>query len=197
MSILYDSHIHFIPKELSVYTAFYKGVWTDKAALYGHLDKHKIEKALLCYPSTAAHLKLEVFSRVCEIYNSALEEIIKENPKIIGAAIVDIDNLATISKQVEELRQKGFRAISIASSHQGKFLVKQLEPLFEAAQSNSLPIFVHPQTINPIGFERVKDPLLMPVLEYSFDSSMFMGLLMMEGIYEKYSIKFIFKQKKS
>ena len=32
----------------------------------------------------------------------------------------------------------------------------------------------------------------MPVLEYSFDSSLFMGLLMMEGIYEKYSIKFIF-----
>ncbi|MBN3041111.1 MAG: amidohydrolase family protein, partial [Candidatus Omnitrophica bacterium] len=41
-------------------------------------------------------------------------------------------------------------------------------------------------------FERIKDPLLMPVLEYSFDASMFMGLLMMEGIIEKYKVKFIF-----
>lgn len=192
MSILCDSHIHFIPEKLSVYTAFYKGIWTDQDALFAHLDKHNIEKALLCYPSTDAYLKLEVFSKVCELYNSALSEVIKENPKIIAAAIVDIDNLATVAGEVDELKQKGFGAISIASSHKGKFLVRELEPLFEAAHKQNLPIFVHPQTINPIGFERIKDPLLMPVLEYSLDSSMFMGLLMMEGILEKYDIKFIF-----
>ena len=190
--MLYDSHIHFIPHELSVYTAFYKGIWTDKEKLYAHLDKNGIDKALLCYPSTDAHLKLEVFARVCELYNNALEAVIKENPKIIGAGIIDIDNTSSIASQVEKLRMRGFGAVSIASSHNGKFLVKELEPLFEAAQGNNLPIFVHPQTINPIGFERVSDPLLMPVLEYSFDSSMFMGLLMMEGILEKYKIKFIF-----
>jgi predicted TIM-barrel fold metal-dependent hydrolase len=53
-------------------------------------------------------------------------------------------------------------------------------------------IFVHPQTINPIGFERVKDPLLMPVLEYSFDISMFLGMLMMHGLLGKYKVRFIF-----
>ncbi len=190
--MLCDAHIHFIPQELSVYTAFYKGIWTDKEKLYAHLDKNGIEKALLCYPSTDAHLKLEVFSRVCEIYNNALEGLIKENSKIIGAGIIDIDDLQTIPSQIEELKMRGFGAVSIASSHNGKFLVKELEPLFEAVLKFNLPIFVHPQTINPIGFGRVRDPLLMPVLEYSLDSSMFMGLLMMEGILEKYKIKFIF-----
>ena len=58
MSILCDSHIHFIPQELSGYTAFYKGIWTDKDALFAHLNEHNIEKALLCYLSTDAHLKL-------------------------------------------------------------------------------------------------------------------------------------------
>jgi aminocarboxymuconate-semialdehyde decarboxylase len=190
--MLCDAHIHFIPQELSVYTAFYKGIWTDKEKLYAHLDKNGIEKALLCYPSTDAHLKLEVFRRVCDIYNKALEGLIKENPKIIGAGIVDIENFSSVASQVEELKTRGFGAISIASSHNGKFLVKELEPLFESAQNNNLAIFVHPQTINPIGFERVSDPLLMPVLEYSLDSSMFMGLLMMEGILQKYKVKFIF-----
>lgn len=190
--MLCDSHIHFIPQKLSGYTAFYKGVWTDKDALFTYLDKHNIEKALLCYPSTDAHLKLEAFSKVCEIYNSGLEEIIKDNPKIVAAGIVDIDSLDGVVKEVESLKQKGFGAISIASSHRGKFLVKELEPLFAAAENSNLPIFVHPQTINPIGFERVKDPLLMPVLEYSFDSSMFLGLLMVEGILDKYNTKFIF-----
>jgi predicted TIM-barrel fold metal-dependent hydrolase len=68
----------------------------------------------------------------------------------------------------------------------------KLKPLFEAAEKNKLAVFVHPQTINPIGFERVKDPLLMPVLEYSFDSSIFLGSLMMEGILEKFNVNFIF-----
>lgn len=190
--MLCDAHIHFIPEKLSAYTTFYKGVWADKDKLYDFLEKNNIDKALLCYPSTDAYLKLEVFSRVCDIYNSCLEEIIKENSKIIGAGIVDIENVATISSQVKELKQKGIGAISLASSHKGEFLVKELEPLFQAAEEFNLPIFVHPQTINPIGFERVKDPLLMPVLEYSLDSAMFMGLLMTEGILEKYKLKFIF-----
>ena len=61
-----------------------------------------------------------------------------------------------------------------------------------AAQDNEMPVFVHPQTVNPIGFERVKDALLMPVLEYSFDVSMLMGLLMMEGFLSEYRVQFVF-----
>lgn len=187
-----DAHIHFIPQELSVHTAFYKGIWTDKEKLYAHLDEHSIEQALLCYPSTDAHLKLGGASEVCAIYNKSLEDLTKENPKIIGAGIIDLDSLSSVGEQVGSLKQRGLRAISIASSHKGKFLVDELDGLCVAAEKNNLPIFVHPQTINPIGFERVKDPLLMPVLEYSLDSSMFMGLLMMQGVLDKYKVKFIF-----
>ncbi|UCC94395.1 MAG: amidohydrolase [Candidatus Omnitrophota bacterium] len=189
--MLCDAHIHFIPEELSAHTAFYKGVWTDKNALYAFLDKQNITKALLVYPSTDAHLKLG-FRRVAEIYNSTLEGVVKENPKVIGAAIIDIGEASNIGYYVKTLKERGFKALSIASSYNGEFFVEKFIPLFEAAQTLDMPIFVHPQTINPIGFERVKDPLLMPVLEYSFDISMFLGLLMMEGVLEKLSVKFIF-----
>lgn len=187
--MLCDAHIHFIPEELSAHTAFYKGVWTDKVKLYEFLDKCNIDKAFLVYPSTDAHLKLGSAS-VCKLYNDAAGKIIKENNKVIAAGLVDITG--DISLQTEQLKKAGFRAISIASSYNGSFLIDELRPLFEAAQVYDLAIFVHPQTINPIGFERVKDPLLMPVLEYSLDSSMFLGLLMMEGILEEFNINFIF-----
>ena len=98
--MLCDSHIHFIPEKLSAYTAFYKGSWADKHALYAYLDKQQIERALLVYPSTDAQLKLGSFSQVCAVYNEALEKVIKENPKIIGAGIVDLDSLLTIDVQV-------------------------------------------------------------------------------------------------
>ncbi|MFH1771616.1 MAG: amidohydrolase family protein [Candidatus Omnitrophota bacterium] len=190
--MLCDAHVHYIPEELSVHTAFYKGVWTDKEKLYAFINEHGIEHALLVYPSTDAHLKLGSLSNICNLYHSALEKVIKENRKVIAAGLIDFDNIADIKHQVAVLKNNSFSALSLSSSHNGKFIIDQLIPLFEAAQDYSMPVFVHPQTINPIGFERVKDPLLMPVLEYSFDISMFLGLLMMEGVFDKYKIKFIF-----
>jgi len=184
-----DSHIHFIPQEISENTSFYKGIWSDKVRLFEFIDVNKIEKALLIYPATDAHLKLG-WQKLCELYNFFLGALIEENPKIIGFGIVDLNS--NISSQVKHLREEGFKGISIASSEDGTFVLDKLKPLFEAAEKHKLAIFVHPQTINPIGFERVKDPLLMPVLEYSFDSSMFLGTLMMEGILEKFNINFIF-----
>lgn len=190
--MLCDAHIHFIPRELSIHTAFYKGVWSDKQRLYEFLDKNSIEKALLVYPSTDAHLKLGSYAKVCELYNSALEEILKERPEIVASCLLDLDDLDNVSSKIEKLKDKGFGAINLASSYNGAFVVDKLYPLFEAAQKHSLPVFVHPQTINPVGYERIKDPLLMPVLEYSLDISLCLGLFMMEGVLEKFKVKFIF-----
>ncbi len=41
--------------------------------------------------------------------------------------------------------------------------------VIEFAGENKMPVHVHSQIINPIGEERVRDPLLSPVLEYVFD----------------------------
>lgn len=189
--MIYDAHIHFIPPELSRYTSFYKGVWADKNKLFSYLEQNNIKRALVTYPSTDAHLKLSQ-KKVCQIYNKVQEELVKENPKLIAAGLVDLDKKEQIFKQVKNLSERGFSALNLASSYQGKFLVEELSPLFKAAQEFKLPIFIHPQTINPIGFERVDDPLLMPVLEYSFDLSMFMGLLMAKGILQEFEVDFIF-----
>lgn len=191
MKKLCDAHIHFIPQELAVHTAFYQGTWTDKEKLYAFLDEHHVEKALLAYPSTDAHLHLGN-ARVCQVYNAAVAHVVKENPRIIAAGLVDLDNADAIQPAVQALKDEGFAALSIASSYDGKFVVRELRPLLEAAQQHRLPVVVHPQTINPIGFDRVQDPLLMPVLEYSLDSSMFLGLLVMENLLEQYEVTFVF-----
>lgn len=187
--MLCDSHTHFIPKDISEYSSFYKGIWSDKNIFFEFLEANEIERAILVYPSTEAHLKLG-WKKVSEIYNSAVENLVKENKKIIGFGIVDLDS--DLKTQVKRLKESGFKGINIASSQDGKFVLDKLKPLFEIIQEYNMAVFVHPQTINPIGFERVKDALLMPVLEYTFDISMFLGLLMMEGILDEFNINFIF-----
>lgn len=186
-----DAHVHFIPEELSAQTAFYKGLWADKGKLYEFLEQNNIEKAFLVYPSTDACFELGGFKRESEIYNGFVEKMLKENKKIIASCLIDIEDLKNISLELAELKSKGFRAVSLASSYKGKFIIDELFPLFEAAEKYDLPIFVHPQTINPIGYERIKDPLLMPVLEYSLDISIFLGLLMTQGVLKKFKVKFI------
>lgn len=189
--MLCDAHIHFIPEELAIHTAFYKGAWTDRDKLYKFIDGHRISRAFLVYPTTDAHLKLGGDSRVCALYNTIIAKMLKEHSAIVAAGLVDFKD-SLVDAQVKDLKQQGFCAVSLASSYEGKFMTTELIPLFESVQKHGFAVFVHPQTTNPIGFERVKDPLLMPVVEYSFDIAMFLGLLMMEQIFDKFKIKFIF-----
>jgi predicted TIM-barrel fold metal-dependent hydrolase len=189
--MIYDAHIHFIPPELSRHTSFYKGIWADKSKLFSYLEQNNIEKALVTYPSTDAHLKLGE-QKVCQIYNKAQQELSEDNSRLVIAGLINLEEKKSIAGQVKNLAERGFQALSLPSSYRAKFLLTELEPLFEAAQKYRLPIFVHPQTINPIGFERVADPLLMPVLEYSFDLSMFMGLLVTEEVLQRFRVDFIF-----
>jgi len=189
--MIYDSHIHYIPRELGEKTTFYKGPWTDLEKLRLFLDTHKIEKAFLVYPSTDASQKMTEQEEAV-IYNDAVAQLMQEDKRIIGAGLLDMNDEENLDEQVEVLAENGFKAVSVASSHKGSFLLPKLTNLFEACQQHKMALFIHPQAINPIGFDRVKDPLLMPVLEYSMDVSICLGLMMMEGVLEKYDISFIF-----
>jgi predicted TIM-barrel fold metal-dependent hydrolase len=65
-------------------------------------------------------------------------------------------------------------------------------PVYKYAQDKDIPIFVHSQIVNPIGFERVQDPLLTPVIEYIFDTTISIGKLLMADILRDYQVKFVF-----
>ena len=150
------------------------------------MDEAGIDKAVLSYPTSDAHVKVGSLKEVTRIYNDAVARIITRFPdRFIGAAILPFGNS---EEMIFELRrateQLGFRALSLASSYDGVYLDdKMFFPVFEIAQKNRIPIFVHPQIINPIGSERVNDPLLTPVIEYVFDTTMSIGKLLMGEVF--------------
>jgi predicted TIM-barrel fold metal-dependent hydrolase len=65
-------------------------------------------------------------------------------------------------------------------------------PIYKLAQDKNIPIFVHSQIIKPIGIERVEDPLLTPVIEYVFDTTICIGKLLMSDVLRDFKTKFIF-----
>jgi predicted TIM-barrel fold metal-dependent hydrolase len=158
------------------------------------MDEAGIDKEVLSYPTTDAHLKLGA-SRVISVYNQSVSEIERRYPdRFIGAALVyagaDTDPL----RELKKAQNLGYKAVSLATSYEGRYLDDALFlPVWEHAEKQKICVFVHSQIINPIGFERVNDPLLTPVIEYVFDTTICIGKMMMSGIFMRFKgVKFIF-----
>lgn len=194
--MIFDAHSHWLPAEIISNAHFFHRGWGDIEAQLKIMQEAGIDKAVLSYPTSDAHLKLGGLKEVARIYNDNVAKIIKKYPdKFIGAAVLPVDNTQGMLDELKRAREKlGFRAISLASSYNGMYLDDKLFiELYKVAQEQSIPIFVHPQIVNPIGFERVNDPLLTPVIEYIFDTTMSAGKLLMSDILKDFSnLKFIF-----
>jgi len=174
---------------------FFKVNWSDLDRQLKVMDESGIEKSLLLYPTSDAHLNMGGWRNVCRIYNDEISAVAKKHPsRFIGAGILPGDNPQDIVDELKRFDDLSLKVISLASSYDGKYLDDEIfYPAYELAGKRKMPIHVHSQIMNPIGEERVKDPLLTPVLEYVFDVSVCIGKLMMNGIFSKFpGVKFIF-----
>jgi predicted TIM-barrel fold metal-dependent hydrolase len=194
--MLIDAHSHWLPDEIITNAHFFHKGWGDIQAQLRIMDTLGIDRAVLSYPTTDAHLKLGSIAQVARIYNDNVSKILKAYPKkFIGAAVLPVDNSIDMLDELKRATQElGFRAISLASSYNGTYLDdKMFLPVYKQAEEKNIPVFVHSQIVNPIGFERVKDPLLTPVIEYVFDTTISLGKLLMSDILRQYPrVKFIF-----
>ncbi len=194
--MIIDSHAHWLPEEIINNAHFFHKGWMDIEGQLKAMDEAGIDMAVLSYPTSDAHLKLGSISQVAHIYNDNVGKILKRYPdKFIGAAILPLDNAQDMVEELKRAREElGFEAISLASSYNGKYLDDKIFlQIYKIAQDKGIPIFVHSQIVNPIGFERVQDPLLTPVIEYIFDTTICIGKLLMSDILRDYAkTKFIF-----
>lgn len=195
-NMIIDSHSHWLPQEIIENAHFFHQGWGDIEAQLKMMEEAGIDKAVLSYPTSDAHLKLGSISIVTRIYNDNVAKVCRHYPdKFIGAAVLSVDSKENLLNEFKRATEElGFKALSLASSYNGIYLD---DPMFFAAykevQSKHIPIFVHSQIVNPIGFERVKDPLLTPVIEYVFDTTICIGKLLMSEVFREYpDVKFIF-----
>ena len=194
--MMFDAHAHWLPREIIDNAHFFSPAWGDIKRQLALMDKFHIERALLLYPTSDAYQQMGGLLKVARIYNNSIAEVVKRYPeRFIGAAILPVDEpeamVTEFDRATEEL---GFKAISLATSFEGVYLDDdRFHPLYERAEASNTPLFVHPQTINPIGFERVQDPLLTPVIEFVFDTTMCIGKLMTAGTLRRFpNLKFVF-----
>ncbi|MBI4309882.1 MAG: amidohydrolase [Candidatus Omnitrophica bacterium] len=190
-----DAHSHYMPPQVAQNTAFFKQFWSDADGQLRLMDEHHVSQAVLLYPTSDAHINMGGWGNVCAVYNQAISDLVKQYPqRFIGAGIIPVDSPDQISGELNRIEDLGLKVISLASSYNGVYLDDELFfQVYEFARNTNMPIHVHPQIMNPIGEDRVRDPLLSPVLEYVFDMSMCIGKMMMGGVFLKYpEVNFIF-----
>lgn len=187
--MIIDAHSHWLPDEIISNAHFFSKAWGDIEAQVKALETAGIDAAVLSYPTSDAHLKLGGAGKVASIYNDAIAEILKKYPKrFIGAAILPVGEATMLDELKRATEELGFKAISLASSYDAKYLDDPaFVPVLKYAQEKNIPIFVHSQIIKPIGTERVQDPLLTPVIEYVFDTTICIGKLLMSGVLKEYA----------
>ena len=194
--MMFDAHAHWLPREIIDNAHFFSPAWGDIKRQLALMDKFHIERALLLYPTSDAYQQMGGLQKVARIYNDSIAEVVKRYPeRFIGAAILPVDKPEAMVTEFERATEElGFKAISLATSLEGVYLDDdRFHPLYERAEASNTPLFVHPQTINPIGYERVQDPLLTPVIEFVFDTTMCIGKLMTAGTLRRFpDLKFVF-----
>lgn len=195
MRKIIDCHAHFMPSEIAQNTAFFKVNWSDADRQLEIMDTQGIEKSLLLYPTSDAHVNMGGWQNVCDIYNQSIADVVSlYKGRFIGAGILPMDEPKSFEKELKRLKELNLPVISLPSSCGGRYLDHEsFLPVYTFAEENRMLIHVHPQIMNPIGSERVEDPLLSPVLEYLFDISICIGKMMMSGTFLAFpDVKFIF-----
>lgn len=184
-----------MPPDVARHTAFFKQGWSDVDRQLSMMDEHQIDRAVLLYPTSDAHINMKGWNNLVEVYNPAIAKIVEKHPdRFIGAGIVPYGDADALAATLREMPGMKLSLLSLASSYDGAYLDDEyFDPVWEFAAQHKIPVHVHAQIIKPIGHERVEDPLLSPVLEYVMDVTMCLGKLMMSDIFQKYpQIDFIF-----
>jgi predicted TIM-barrel fold metal-dependent hydrolase len=191
-----DAHSHWLPDEIIANAHFFHRGWGDIETQVKMMATSGIERAVLSYPTSDAHRRLGGQREVARIYNDNVAKLLKRFPdRFIAACILPVGDPGQMLEELKRASEElGFQAISLATSYEGKYLDDVMFlPIFKEAEEKNIPIFVHSQIVNPIGSERVEDPLLTPVIEYVFDTTISIGKLLMSGILQEFSgVKFIF-----
>jgi predicted TIM-barrel fold metal-dependent hydrolase len=194
--MIIDAHSHWLPQEIINSAHFYSKVWGDIETQLKAMDEAGVDRAVLSYPTSDAFVRLGGFREVAEVYNGRVAEVLRRFPdRFIGAAVLPADEKKGIVDTYKKATSEhGFRAVSLATSINGVFLDdSRYFDLYALAQDDGVPVFVHPQIVRPIGSERVEDPLLTPVIEYIFETTMCVGKLLMSQVFERFpKLNFIF-----
>lgn len=194
--MIFDSHFHLLPDEVIKHASFYNASW---GGMDGHLramDEAGVSRALISYPTTDFHLKATLAEAdAARVYNGAVKEIAgKSAGRISWLGSVPLAEPGEMIALGEEALALGAHGFTMPTNGGGiypddpRFL-----PFFEKAEGWGAPLFFHPTTLTPFGSGKLRHPLITPVFQYAFDTTLCLAGVIDSGLLEKFPrLKLVF-----
>jgi len=153
------------------------------------MDKYKIDMQVLTLTTPGVEREApERGVRLAKVTNDAFSEIVaKHSERFAALAALPMQEPEMAVEELERaVKDLGLSGATIFSNVNGKPLdSKEFWPIYETASKLGAPLFIHPTT--PIDERAMEDYRLVPILGFTFDTSLAVLRLVFSGVFEKYS----------
>jgi len=191
-----DAHFHILPEAVYRSASFYNESW---GGVEGHLramDEADVGTAVASYPTTDFHAKSGLSEiRASRVYNEAMKKISDESGgRIKYLAALPITETDEMLAEARRAADVGAVGLSLPTNRMGTYPDGQaLHPFFAEVERMGLPVFFHPTTQTPFGHGELRHPLITPVFQYAFDTTLCLAKVVDAGLLDMYpKLKLVF-----
>ena len=152
------------------------------------LQKIGIDKQVLTFTSPGTHLESAArAAALAQMVNDALAKIKDtRRDRFTALATLPLNDPAASAKEFERATSElGFKGVMLFSNVNGVALSdERFWPLYERANELSAVFYIHP--IHPVGVEAMLDYWLMPLLGFTFDTTLAAAKLVFSGVVARF-----------
>lgn len=152
------------------------------------LEKAGVDKQILTFTSPGTHIECAARAvALAQMVNDALAKIKDERRnRFTALATLPLNDPIASAKEFERATSElGFKGVMLFSNVNGVALSdERFWPLYESANEINTVFYIHP--IHPVGVEAMLDYWLMPLLGFTFDTTLAAAKLVFSGVVERF-----------
>lgn len=152
------------------------------------LEEEGIDKQIITFTTPGTHIESPKRSvELAQMVNDSFARIVREHgDRFAALATLPLnDPAASVTELDRAFNELGFKGVMVHSNVNGTALSdKQFWPLYEKADELHAVFYIHPSF--PVGVEAMTDYWLMPLVGFTFDTTLAAAKLVFSGVVEKF-----------
>ncbi len=193
---MFDAHFHLLPEDVYRNASFYNESWGSVEGHLASMDGSGVGRALISCPTTDYHVRKGVSEiNAARLYNEAVGAIARASAgRLSCLAAVPLTASGEMVEEMKRAAHEGASGLSMPTNGGGVYPDDpRYRPFFEAVEGLNMPVFFHPTTLTPFGHEGLRHPLITPVFQYAFDTTLCLAKVVESGLLREFpGLKLVF-----